>query len=516
MMLFLSVSCSKEDVEKETSTDKGEVEFSMNILNGELKSELLSTLKVSENKISSVIVSITNKTGEVIYNKEKIQLLNMNGYYIASPISLLVGDYLLTEFLVMDEDNNVVYASPLASSKKAYLVESPLSINFEVKKDEVLKLVPEVLSVGTSSPSDFGYSTISFDVVSTFDFSLSAFVYNSTIKNWDLSSATLVLKNEDKILYEGDIEAITNTISVRDDVSTYDMTISKTGYKTYTYSFSHDSLNYYNSNGSNGPLKIILVEDIEVKPVEFITVEGGTFQMGSMDGESNEQPIHSVTVGSFEISKYEVTQIQFIEFLNDISCNADGTYNDNEFGNIQYIDMADSDCPVGYSIGRFYFKGSSMIPSDECPANEITWYGANAYCKWAGGRLPYEAEWEFAAKGGNSSNAFTYSGSNVYDDVAWNILNDENQTHPVGQKQANELGIHDMSGNVYEWCFDRLGDYSSDSQINPTGSVDGVKRVRRGGGWNSDFIYCRSAFRSFHFPEDSNNDDGIRVVRSIK
>ncbi|MFA9371499.1 MAG: formylglycine-generating enzyme family protein [Labilibaculum antarcticum] len=515
MIIFPIYSCSVIDSENDNSNDTGKVEISVNFSETNVKAIGMSSLKTSEVVIKSVVISMAKMDGTVVYDKESISLLNMNGYYIASPISLNVGEYALTEFLVMDDSNNVVYAAPLTGSEKAYLVESPLSIDFEVKKDEVLKLVPEVINIGNSTPSDFGYSTISFNVVPYFDFSVSAFIYNSTIQNWELSEATILIENGGIVLYDGDIDAITNVVSIKDDISTYDMTISKSGYKTYVYSFLHDSLQYYNVDSNNGPLEIPLVKDVEVPSIEYIRVEGGTFQMGSDMGEDNEMPIHTVSVNTFEISKCEVTQAQFIKFLNEVNCNETGYFSDNEFGNVQYVDIADADCSIGYVANQFYFKGSNMISSDNCPANEITWYGANAYCKWAGGRLPYEAEWEFAARGGNSSNNFTYSGSNTYDEVAWNILNDDNQTHPVGSKQANELGIYDMSGNAYEWCFDRAGTYTSDSQTNPTGSLDGMYRIRRGGGWNSNFIYCRTSFRSFHLPYDSNNDDGIRVVKSL-
>jgi len=512
LMIILVSACSKDDSEENNSNATGQIEFSINFSDTNIKS-----LKSSSDNIASVIVSINKKDGTVVFDKKEVKLLNMNGYYIASPISLTVGEYLLTEFLVTDDSNNIIYATPLKESTKAYLVDIPLSIEFEVSRDETFKLVPDVINIGESSPADFGYSTLSFNLVSTSSFNLSTFVYNSSILNFELCSAELEIKNEDAILYSGSLEAITNTIQIKSDVSTYEMTITKNGYKTFNYSFTSDSLNYYNIENENEPLKIVLVEDTEtpVLPLEFIRVEGGTFQMGSENGESFELPIHKVTVSAFEIGKYEVTQAQFIKFLNDINCNSNGQFSDTEFGTRLYIDMNDLDCAIGYFAGQFYFKGSKMIPSIDCPANEITWYGADAYCKWAGGRLPYEAEWEFAARGGNKSNGFTYSGSNVYDEVAWNILNDGGETHPVGQKQANELGIHDMSGNVYEWCFDKSGVYPSNDQTNPTGATTGSYHIRRGGGWNSNFIYCRTTFRLPHFPYDSNNDDGIRVVKSI-
>ncbi|WP_218973074.1 formylglycine-generating enzyme family protein [Labilibaculum manganireducens] len=519
MIIFPIFSCSVTD--SDNSNETGTVEISIDLSDTNVKSIGLSSLKTSEVVIKSVVISMTKKDGTVVYDKESISLLNMNGYYIASPISLNVGEYALTEFLVMDDSNNVVYVAPLAGSEKAYLVKTPLSINFEVKKDEVLKLVPEVVSVGNSIPSDFGYSTISFDVVPHFDFSLSAFIYNSTIQNWELSTATILIENEGNVLYDGNIGAITNVISIRDDVSTYNMTIAKPGYKTYIYSFSHDSLQYYKINDNNEPLKIILVNDSE-EPIpahEYITVEGGTFQMGDENGigQSDELPIHTVTVSSFQVSKYEVTQAQFIGFLNDIKCNSDGSYVDSEYGNVTYINMDESFCPLSIVDGKFDFKGSINVPTIECPAIGITWYGANAYCKWAGGRLPYEAEWEFAARGGNLSDGYKYSGSNIYDDVAWNQYNSEEYAHPVGKKLANELGIYDMSGNVWEWCADWYDVYDVDSQTNPIGAISGDNRVGRGAGYLSNDLSCRVANRHDNNPDNliTYRGHGIRIVKSI-
>lgn len=519
MIIFPTFSCSVTDDEKDNSNDTGKVEISINFSETNVKAIGISSLKTSETTIKSVVISMTKKDGTVVYDKESISLLNMNGYYIASPISLNVGEYALTEFLVMDDSNNVVYAAPLAGSEKAYLVESPLSIDFEVKKDEVLKLVPEVISVGNSTPSDFGYSTISFNVVPYFDFSLSTFIYNSTIQNWELTAATVLIENESVVLYSGDLDAITNVISIKDNVSTYDMTISKSGYKTYVYSFSHDSLQYYSVDGNNGPLKIILTKDTEgpTSPHEFITVEGGSFQMGDENGvgQSDELPIHTVTVSSFQISKYEVTQAQFIDFLNDIKCNSDGSYVDSEYGNVTYINMDYSS--LSYIEDKFFFKGSDEYKTIDCPASAITWHGANAYCKWAGGRLPYEAEWEFAARGGNLSEGYKYSGSNTFDDVAWNINNSESRAHPVGEKQANELGIYDMSGNAWEWCADWYGEYSSENETNPTGAASGDYRVGRGASYLSNDLSCRVANRhdNTQFNPFAFRKHGIRIVKSI-
>jgi len=240
--------------------------------------------------------------------------------------------------------------------------------------------------------------------------------------------------------------------------------------------------------------------------LEWINVSGGTFQMGSNDGDSDEQPIHTVTVSSFEITKYEITNGQYCEFLNNIGCNSNGSHND-----VEYIDMNDNDCQINYSNGQFIPESGKT----DFPVIEVSWYGSNAFAQWAGGRLPTEAEWEFAARGGNNSNGYTYSGSNTADNVAWYNDNSGGNTHQVGTKATNELGIHDMSGNAWEWCNDWYDNnyYNSSPQNNPQGPSSGSYRVPRGGSWFSYTFGCRVAYRTWFLPVNSNNVLGFRIAR---
>ncbi len=240
-----------------------------------------------------------------------------------------------------------------------------------------------------------------------------------------------------------------------------------------------------------------------------IFVKGGTFNMGSKDGDTSEKPIHSVTVSNFYIGKYEVTNAQFAEFLN-----AKG--NQIEDGKT-WLALKNSDCQIYKDNGIFKAKEGK----ENYPVIEVTWYGARAYAKWVGGRLPTEAEWGYAARGGNKSKDYKYSGSNNADDVAWywdnadnsdNNMYDGKGTHPVGKKQANELGIYDMSGNVWEWCNDWYGSYSSDAQTNPQGPNTGSARVFRGSSWFNHFYYCRVSERGSGVPRYGSNEWGFRVV----
>jgi formylglycine-generating enzyme required for sulfatase activity len=217
---------------------------------------------------------------------------------------------------------------------------------------------------------------------------------------------------------------------------------------------------------------------------EMVFVEGGTFKMGSDLGGLDEKPFHSVTLSDFNIGKYEVTQAQWKAVMG---------------GNPSY------------------FKGC-----DFCPVEQVSWEDVHIFIRklnlQTGNnyRLPTEAEWEFAAKGGVNSKGFTYSGSNELISVAWTKKNSGSATHSVGSKTANELMIYDMSGNVWEWCMDRYGEYNASSQNNPTGPPFGSERVIRGGSAISSEIdaqlYSRATSRFSQSPIAKDIGVGFRLV----
>ena len=179
--------------------------------------------------------------------------------------------------------------------------------------------------------------------------------------------------------------------------------------------------------------------------------------------------------------------------------------------------MVAEDCAIGYRNGKFYFKGSKYAEYENCPVIEVTGYGAKAYCEWKGGRLPTEAEWEYAARGGNKSKGYKYPGSNSIDDVAWYLGNSNGETHPVGTKQPNELGIFDLIGNVREWCNDWYDEdyYKNSPKNNPQGPSSGRDRVLRGGSWDFDDLYCRVADRDYYNPDYSPPYGGFRLARTL-
>jgi formylglycine-generating enzyme required for sulfatase activity len=245
---------------------------------------------------------------------------------------------------------------------------------------------------------------------------------------------------------------------------------------------------------------------------EMVSVDGGSFKMGCTNEQSycndDETPAHTVTVDGFKISKYEITTLQYADFMNELGVSANGSYLGKE-----YLDMDYYMCQIKYSDGKFVPENGT----ENRPVIEVTWYGAKAFCEHYGGRLPTEAEWEFAARGGNSANATLYAGSDDIDDVAW-YLSNCSRLQGVGWKLPNELGIYDMSGNAWEWCNDwyRSDFYSNSPRENPQGPSTGYGRVLRGGGYSDyDKSLYRVANRHSKDPSSSNTDSGFRFCQDL-
>lgn len=251
----------------------------------------------------------------------------------------------------------------------------------------------------------------------------------------------------------------------------------------------------------------------------MVYVKSGSFKMGSNDGYDYEKPVHRVTLTEdFYIGKYEVTQKLYKEVMGE---------NPSDF------------------IG------------DDLPVENVTWYRAALFCdklsekerlsKYyningidvsynddaTGYRLPTEAQWEYAARGGNKSKGYKYSGSDHISEVAWFwknsgdkvlsgdwdldiIVSNKCRINNVGTKQANELGIHDMSGNVWEWCQDWEGEYSKSNKRDPEGPTSGSYRLIRGGSWILKASDARSAYRAYNPPGIRNGSLGFRIVLPVQ
>lgn len=217
---------------------------------------------------------------------------------------------------------------------------------------------------------------------------------------------------------------------------------------------------------------------------EMVKVEGGTFEMGATpdqgrDTKFDESPAHQVALRGYSIAKTPVTQRLWVAVMGENPSS---------------------------------FKGDSL------PVDHVSWNDCQLFIKKLNSltglafRLPTEAEWEFAARGGNCTKGYMYAGGNDIDSVAWYGVNSAKTTHPVGLKSPNELGLYDMSGNLWEWCSDWFGDYQRGLQRNPKGVADGFWRSVRGGSWIFEANGCRVASRRGYEPDERSDDTGFRLA----
>lgn len=270
---------------------------------------------------------------------------------------------------------------------------------------------------------------------------------------------------------------------------------------------------------------------------EMVFVEGGTFTMGCTseqvnDCSSAEKPSFQAEVSDFLIGKYEVTNGEYCEFLNDIS-----------------VSMSDISKKRWIRIGKKNYKKYEIYQSGnkymvkmgftKYPVCWVSWLGAVAYCEWLSQktgrkyRLPTEMEWEYVARGGKNGKNTKYSGSNDVDSVSWYSCNSKHRTHLVGHKLPNEVGVYDLSGNIWEWCLDSWYYYSKKRNADKiyknlvytgkkdtdilkvnTSDISGTFRILRGGGWsNKTTNSLRVSNRMNDYPTSRGHYCGFRVVR---
>lgn len=264
-------------------------------------------------------------------------------------------------------------------------------------------------------------------------------------------------------------------------------------------------------NGDQFKFKII-ADDGTPPPVpeNFILVEGGTF---------NPATTYTVTLSSFYIDKYEVTQQSYVAVMGSNPSYFTGDLQ-RPVEQVRWYDT------IVYCNERSLQEGLTPCYSyltygtdpDNWPAgwNAVRQNHLNVNCDWSanGYRLPTEMEWQFAAMGGNFTHNYTYSGSNYVAEVGWFYSNSGNTTHPVGTKNPNELGLYDMSGNVWEWCWDIYGDYPSGAYTDPKGPTSGTYRDARGGSYHDPQSYCGVALRVYNFWDYWGQYAGFRICRN--
>lgn len=224
-------------------------------------------------------------------------------------------------------------------------------------------------------------------------------------------------------------------------------------------------------------------ERIEELVKNFVYVDGGTFLMGSPDSLGDTDAVqHSVYVSTFYMQPTEVTQ-ELFELVMDINPSENKAWKDMPVTNVSWEDCQSFTKKINEITGKEY-------------------------------RLPTEAEWEFAARGGAKSQGYLYAGSNNLVEVGWFKDNSGEAIHIVAEKRFNELGLYDMSGNVWEWCSDWYGPYRLDAKgsDNPKGPDNGQRRVMRGGCWNNNVYGCRTAHRVRRDPDSRHGSYGFRLV----
>ncbi len=226
---------------------------------------------------------------------------------------------------------------------------------------------------------------------------------------------------------------------------------------------------------------------------DMLHIPGGAFLMGSEAGAEDEKPVHQVEVPDFYLARTPITNAQYMAFVA-----ATGQHAPREFG---------------YPFDH-----------DHHPVVGISWHDAVAYCAWLSAqtghtyRLPSEAEWEYAARGGQRSQGFPYAGGHRLQEVGWYDVNSNGTTQPVGLKPANELGLHDMSGNVWEWCADHWHDNYNEAPTNGTpwllgAAEENARRVVRGGSWDYYVNYCLVSCRDLNYADYRNINVGFRPAR---
>ncbi len=237
----------------------------------------------------------------------------------------------------------------------------------------------------------------------------------------------------------------------------------------------------------------------------FVFVKGGTFRMGSNDGQQDERPQHRVRVSDFYVSRTEITNAQFVKFLN-----AKGNQRQ---GNTSWIDLSGKwrnyRCPIYQKDGRFYVRPGY----ENYPVVFVSWWGAEAYAEWVGGRLPTEAEWEYLAHKADT----LARGENLFK-IALLRENSGYKPNPVATLEPTPPGIYDLFGNMYEWCYDWYDDnyYRRSPKRNPLGPENGQMKVIRGGSWETSASSVRITNRAALGPDNNNITVGFRVVIPIK
>ena len=414
----------------------------------------------------------------------------------------------LQDVYELDIERQKLAEAYMAMAEIDILLSSSDSIAFKRASDvENLQAPDSILANGYIEMAFFAYlrkTSILQKIKREEDVSQSDLLFaNKNIVPICIEKALRYKNTQSDLLYTGLMRAVRHAyLSGEDSSATYFLNIAKQLQSNYK------------------------LDTLMTDKTEMVKIKGGTFEMGSSEGNADEQPIHSVTLSDFQMSKYEITAHQYCLFLNDIKSKiklqkvADLDHSGDVLWQLNDTTSWFREYSVFYDSIQQKFLPKSGFKAR--PMNCITWYGAKAYCEWAKGRLPTEAEWEYAANGGKEKSVYSYAGSHFVHSVAWfkgNAQKLGNETQIVGTRQPNVFGLYDMSGNVREWCEDWYDEKFYGKVPNtkdPLNKNKNITKVSRGGSWVNINNDCRITDRSGNDPNIRISNYGFRLVSLSK
>lgn len=331
------ISCSKD--ENDNKKASGTISFSFNSIVNPTKNELGQKSKDSTTLVpTAIVISITDNSGNIITQMEEIPLYNMNGNFISKPITLEQGSYKLSDFLVIDNYGNVLYLTPKEGSPMAYLVTTPLPVDFSVSKDQVTNVNVEVLENTGENPEEFGYSTFTFNVVDIFKFYVGVFTYSDSSHTYELTNSEIEIYKDSSKIYSGELLPITTSISLREEDGSYTIVIKKDGYEDFTKSLTLSELMEYTASN---PLIVMLSKEEFSIPTDGLVAyypfngnandESGNAHNGTVYGASLTTDRHHKAnsayefdgindyINTFSTFDYNYRTISFWAYLSDIT-----------------------------------------------------------------------------------------------------------------------------------------------------------------------------------------------------
>ncbi len=365
MIMFFAIflnSCQKDD--QDVSNATGEITLSF--------SEITENLKSASTVVPyAIVATIIDESGNTICDEVEMELYSFGSEYVTQALTLDPGDYQLTEYYVIDSDNNVIYATPQEGSTYASWVEDPLPIDFSVSKDEVTALAPEVVSTENSDPEDFGYTTFRLNVVESFDFLMAVFAYDETQLSYELTSATVTVTADSIELVSEDVDALTDTISVPDTYDSYVIKVEKDGYTTYYDTISNSELQKYYSSDDYGPMKVYLSEEEEEDAITLVTDQSTLADVTiglRAEGEAN--ATYVINWGDEEYTN--VSDVENATYESHTYSN-EGVYTIQIMGDIDVLtwlvggvnsQITDADISLGKNLENVIFSQNNLTSLD--------------------------------------------------------------------------------------------------------------------------------------------------------